>query len=101
REIDRRVSYLAKRMEELRIVDYAPEQEGRIYFGAYVEIENSEGQQRQFRIVGYDEIFSQKDCISVDSPMARALLKKQVGDEVIVQTPEGEALWFVIAIRYT
>src|SRR5690606_35039824 len=64
REIDRRVSYLAKRMEELRIVDYAPEQEGRIYFGAYVEIENSEGQQRQFRIVGYDEIFSQKDCIS-------------------------------------
>ncbi len=100
REIDRRVRYLSRRLEELRIVDPAPEQEGRVFFGAWVEVENDEGQLRQFRIVGYDEIFDQKDCISVDSPMARALLKKEVGDEVVVQTPEGEAVWYVNEIRY-
>ena len=100
REIDRRVRYLRKRLEDVKVVDYAPEQEGRVFFGAWVEIENDEGEGKKFRIVGYDEIYGRNDYISIDSPMARALLKKQEGDEVVVQTPTGEATWYVERIVY-
>lgn len=100
REIDRRVRYLRKRLEDVRVVDYSPEQEGRVYFGAWVEVENEEGESKRFRIVGYDEIYGRNDYISIDSPMARALLKKETGDEVTVNTPGGDVLWFVEAIEY-
>ena len=76
REIDRRVRYLTKCLEQLKIVDYSPQQEGKVFFGAWVEIENDEGDIKRFRIVGYDEIFGRKDYISIDSPMARKILKK-------------------------
>jgi transcription elongation factor GreB len=100
REIDRRVRYLRKCAEELKIVDYSSVQEGKVFFGAWVEIENDEGDKKSFRIVGYDEIFNTKDYISIDSPMARALLKKEVGDEAVVRTEAGEFTWYVIAIAY-
>jgi len=101
RKIDRRVRYLGKRLEELRIIDFSPEQEGKIYFGAWVEIENEEGEQKTLRIVGVDEIYDHHpQHISIDSPMARALLGKQVDDEVKVMTPSGEKLWYVNVIRY-
>ncbi|MEE4820529.1 transcription elongation factor GreB [Pseudomonas alliivorans] len=100
REIDRRVRYLRKRLEDMRVVQYSPEQEGRVFFGAWVEIENEDGDLKKFRIVGYDEIYGRNDYISIDSPMARALLKKEEGDEVIVNTPEGEKVWFVNSIVY-
>lgn len=100
REIDRRVRYLRKRLEDMRVVEYSPEQEGRVFFGAWVEIENEDGDTKRFRIVGYDEIYGRNDYISVDSPMARALLRKEVGDEVVVQVPDGEAVWFVNEISY-
>ncbi|KWT12637.1 MULTISPECIES: transcription elongation factor GreB [Pseudomonas syringae group] len=100
REIDRRVRYLRKRLEDMRVVQYSPEQEGRVFFGAWVEIENEAGDLKKFRVVGYDEIYGRNDYISIDSPMARALLKKEVGDEVLVNTPEGEKLWFVNSIVY-
>ncbi|WP_057459285.1 transcription elongation factor GreB [Pseudomonas syringae] len=100
REIDRRVRYLRKRLEDMRVVQYSPEQEGRVFFGAWVEIENEAGDLKKFRIVGYDEIYGRNDYISIDSPMARALLKKEEGDEVLVNTPEGEKLWFVNSIDY-
>ena len=100
REIDRRVRYLTKCLENLKIVDYSPQQEGKVFFGAWVEIENDDGDLKRFRIVGYDEIFGRKDYISIDSPMARALLKKEVGDLAIVHTPAGEATWYVNAIDY-
>jgi len=100
REIDRRVRYIRKRLEDMRVVEYAPEQEGRIFFGAWVEIENDAGDIKRFRIVGYDEIYGRKDYISIDSPMARALLKKEVGDEVIVQAPQGEMCWWINEIVY-
>lgn len=58
-------------------MDYSPQQEGKVFFGAWVEIENDDGDTLRFRIVGYDEIFGRKDYISIDSPMARALLKKK------------------------
>ncbi|ENY71279.1 MULTISPECIES: transcription elongation factor GreB [Aeromonas] len=101
REIDRRVRYLRKCLENLKIVDYSPTQEGKVFFGAWVEIENDAGDTLNFRIVGYDEIFGRKDYISIDSPMARALLKKEVDDEAVVQTPAGEAVWYINAITYS
>ena len=99
--IDRRVRYLGKRLEELRIVDFAPEQEGKVYFGAWVEIENEQGEQKTLGIVGVDEIYDHHpQHISIDSPMARALLSKQVDGEVEVQTPLGKKSWFINSIRY-
>ena len=101
RKIDRRVRYLGKRLEELRIIVFSPEQEGKVYFGAWVNIENEEGEQKTLRIVGVDEIYDHHpQHISIDSPMARALLGKQVDDEVKVSTPLGEKLWYVNEIRY-
>ncbi|CAG8868815.1 Transcription elongation factor GreB [Pseudomonas fluorescens] len=100
REIDRRVRYLRKRLEDVKVVEYSPEQEGRVFFGAWVEIENEEGEVKRFRIVGYDEIYGRNDYISIDSPMARALLKKEEGDEAVVQTPAGENLWWINRITY-
>ena len=101
RKLDRRVRYLGKRLEELRIIDYAPEQAGRVYFGAWVEIENEQGEQKIFRIVGVDEIYDHHpQHISIDSPMARALLSKQVDDEIEVMTPSGKKCWYINAIRY-
>lgn len=100
REIDRRVRYLRKSLENLKIVEYRPEQEGRVFFGAWVEVENDDEKILKFRIVGYDEIFNRKDYISIDSPMARALLKKEVGDEAQVRTEAGTVMWYINTITY-
>ena len=100
REIDRRVRYLHKCIENLKIVDYQPEQEGKVFFGAWVNIENDAGEIKRFRLVGYDEIFGCEDYVSIDSPMARALLKKEIDDEVIVKTESGEFTWIIKAIEY-
>ncbi|SDS63404.1 transcription elongation factor GreB [Pseudomonas rustica] len=100
REIDRRVRYLRKRLEDVKVVDYSPEQEGKVFFGAWVEVEKDDGDVKKFRIVGYDEIYGRNDYISIDSPMARALLKKQEGDEATVQTPTGETIWYINSIFY-
>lgn len=100
RDIDRRVRYLRKRLETLKIVDYHPQQAGHVFFGAWVEIENDSGEVLSFRIVGPDEIYSRKDYISIDSPMARALIQKSVDDEAQVQTPDGPKTWFINSIRY-
>jgi transcription elongation factor GreB len=100
REIDRRVLYLRKCIDDLKVVSYSPFQEGKVLFGAWVEIENGRGDKKRFRIVGYDEIFGRKDYISIDSPMALALMKKEVGDEAIVKTEAGEFVWRIIKIEY-
>lgn len=100
REIDRRVRYLRKSLENLKVVAYHPDQEGKVYFGAWVEVENESGDSLTFRIVGYDEIFDCKNYISIDSPMARALLKKEVGDEAEVKTEAGTVEWEIVSIRY-
>ncbi|MFY9178419.1 MAG: transcription elongation factor GreB [Venatoribacter sp.] len=100
REIDRRVRYLRKSLDELKVVDYSPQQEGKVFFGAWVEIENNDAEILVFRIVGYDEIFGRKHYISIDSPMARALLKAQIDDEIQVQTPSGKTTWYVNKISY-
>lgn len=100
REIDRRVRFLRKTLEDIQIVDYHPQQEGRIYFGAWVELENDDEEIIEFRIVGPEEIYGRKDYTSVDSPMSKACLKKQVDDEVIVNTPLGKKYWIVNSITY-
>ena len=100
RQIDRRVRYLRKRMPDLKIVDYNPQQAGKVFFGAWVEIENEQGDTKRFRIVGPDEIYERKDYISIDAPMARALLGKQVDDDFSVNTPEGAKEWYINEITY-
>lgn len=100
REIDRRVRFLSKRLEVLQIVDYHPSQEGKIFFGAWVELENEDGEIKQYRIVGCDEFDPAKQWISVDSPVARALIGKEVDDEVSVETPTGKVTLYINKIWY-
>lgn len=100
REIDRRILYLRKCIDDLKVVHYSPYQEGKVLFGAWVEVENQRGDKKRFRIVGYDEIFDTKDYISIDSPMAQALMKKEVGDEVVVKAGAGEFVWRITKIEY-
>jgi len=100
RQIDSRVRYLSKCIETLKVVPYSPQQEGKVYFGAYVEVENLEGEAKCFRIVGPEEIYSGSTNISIDSPMARALVGKEVDDEVIVNTPNGPQTWLINQITY-
>lgn len=100
REIDRRVRYLRKRLEDIQVVEYHPQQEGKVFFGAYVTLADEAGTELSFQIVGPDEIYNHKNVISIDAPMARACLKKEVGDEVLVHTPTGRKLWFVESIHY-
>lgn len=75
-------------------------QDGKVFFGAWVEIENEQGDIKKFRIVGPDEIYDRKDYISIDSPMARALIKKQVDDDFVVMTPQGKKEWYINSIEY-
>lgn len=100
-QIDRRIRYLRHCMNDLQVIEYNKQQEGRVFFGAYVEIESDDDSSKlQIRIVGSDEIFGRSNCISVDAPMARALLGKSVDDDAEVVTPHGKRLWYVNKISY-
>ncbi len=90
-EIDRRIRYLDKRMAELQIVDRPPSQTDKVYFGAWVTLDANRGvsETMKYRLVGPDEIDSKKEYISVDAPMAKVLLGKEVGDEVAIQQSTG------------
>jgi transcription elongation factor GreB len=101
REIDRRIRYLQKRLPELKVVDVTPEDSGRIFFGAWVTLENDAGAEVCYRIVGADEFDPEKGWISIDSPVAKALLKRAVDDEVLVSTPLGESHYWVVAVSYS
>jgi transcription elongation factor GreB len=100
REIDRRVLYLRKCIDELKVVNYSSFQEGKVMFGAWVEIENSKAGKKRLRIVGSEEILDTKDYISIDSPMGQALQNKKEGDEVVVKTNAGEFVWRINKIEY-
>lgn len=89
-----------KRTEELTIVYYDPKQEGKVFFGAWVTLLNEDDQEVSYRIVGPDEWNAKTGEISIDSPMARALIGKAVDDEVVVKTPEGERVFDVVKIWY-
>ena len=100
KEIDRRILYLRKCIDNLKVVSYSPFQEGKVMFGAWVSIANDKGMKNRFRIVGSEELIGAKDYISVDSPMAIALMKKEVGDEAIVKTPARDFVWKITKIEY-
>ena len=100
REIDRRILYLRKCIDDLKVVEYSPFQEGKVMFGAWVEVENNKGLKKRLRIVGSEELLESKDYISMDSPVALALMNKEVGDEVVVKTGAGEFKWRVLKIEY-
>lgn len=99
REIDRRIRYLGKRLDLLRVVHEPPRDRAAVYFGAWVGLDEG-GAAREYRIVGADEIDPRRGWISVDSPLARALLKKRVGDEFELELPKGWCEFRVTAIRY-
>lgn len=100
REIDGRIRFLSKRLDDMTVVDRPPEDRSRVFFGAWVEMESDQGEVREVRIVGPDETDARTGFISIDSPMARALIKKQVDDEAEVETPSGVQLWYITGIRY-
>ena len=100
-EIDRRVRYLSKRLEALRVVDTVPSDPDAVFFGATVELENTEsGDLHTYRIVGPDETDAATGWISIDSPLARALLKKRVDDEFEVELPGGRHGFVVVGVAY-
>ncbi len=96
REIDRRVRFLRKRLEGMVVVGQPPADPRRIYFGAWVTLEAEDGRQSRYRIVGPDEIDREPGYISLDSPLARALLGRALDDEVRTQLPGGAASRHVI-----
>ena len=100
REIDRRVRYLRKRLEICEVVDRPPIDIERIYFGAWIELEDDDQLLYRYRIVGEDEIDLPGNYISVDAPLARGLLGKRLDDEVVVRLPKGEINYYIVAIHY-
>jgi len=100
REIDSRMRFLAKRLNELIVVDRTPEDTSKVFFGAWVDIEDADGKPYKYRIVGRDEIDPVRNFISIDSPMAKALLRMSEGDEVVVNRPDSKAVFVVTSVHY-
>ena len=100
RELDRRIRFIAKRLDQLVVVGRKPDDRSRVYFGAWVRIEDEAGDAYTYRIVGPDESDTDLGMISMDSPLARALMNRTEGDEVAVALPEGSAVYWIAEIRY-
>lgn len=100
REIDRRVRFLRKRHEDMVVVDRKPSDVSHVYFGARVRLEEEDGKEIEYRIVGPDEFDATQGLISMDSPLARALMRKAVDDEVVVDLPAGRKTYVVVGISY-
>ena len=101
REIDRRVRFLSKRLDQLTVVTEAPTDPNRVFFGAWVTLEDEDGTEVTYRIVGPDESNVEKGWISMEAPVARALLGKRDGDDVLVRRPKGDITYTITGIRYT
>lgn len=100
REMDRRIRYLQKRLDVLKPVTQAPADRDRVFFGARVELESDSAQTSRYWIVGADEIGSVPEAISVDSPVARALLGRRLDDEVCIETPSGQRRLWIVSVTY-
>lgn len=99
-EIDRKIRYLSKRLDVIKIVDQLPTNREKVYFGAWIELLDEQGIAKSYRIVGADETSAPQGFISIDSPMAKALIGRQLGDTVRVQLPEGQVELEVISVSY-
>ena len=100
REIDRRVRFLRRRLEGMVVVDQPPSDLTRVFFGAWVRLEAEDGAQSRYRIVGPDEFDMAPGYISMDSPLGRALLRRRLDEEVLVETPSGERSYLIVSIEY-
>jgi transcription elongation factor GreB len=100
REIDRRIHYLQKRLPALTVVSEKPTNHQQVFFGAWVTLETAIGDEVTYRIVGADEIDTSGGLISLDSPLAKALLKKQLDDEVVLRFADQESRYYIVGIRY-
>lgn len=100
REIDRRVRFLRLRLDGMVVVDQPPSDRDRVFFGAWVKLEDEDGKEFEYRIVGPDEFDAAPGYISMDSPLARALMRKQLDDEVVVEVPGGTRRYYVVGVRY-
>jgi len=101
REIDSRVRYLTKRIEDATIVEDKPRDPSKVFFAAWVTVEDQDSEEENvYRLVGSDEIDSTLNWISIDSPIARALVGKSIDDEVNVKTPAGNRCLVITAIKY-
>ena len=100
REIDRRVRFLRKRLEGMVVVDNVPADTRKVYFGAWVTLEYPDGTEARYRIVGPDEFDMQRDYISMDAPLARALLRRALDDEIEIELPSGKQRCVIVAIQY-
>jgi transcription elongation factor GreB len=100
REIDRRVRFLSKRLDDVVVVNEPPSDPQRVFFGAYVTVEDDEGETVTYRIVGPDESDADKKWISMEAPVAKALMTKRLGDEVTVRRPKGDITLTIVKIRY-
>lgn len=99
-EIDRKIRYLSKRLDGMKVVDQVPTNQQKIYFGAWIDLLGERGDAKAYRIVGADETDAAKGYISIDSPMAKALIGRSLGDCVQVQLPDGQAELEVTAVSY-
>lgn len=100
-EIDRRVRYLSKRLPLLRVIDTVPSDPQAVFFGAWVEVENlADGQTARYRVVGPDETDARLGHISIDSPLARAMLKRRVDDEFEAMLPAGPTRFVIVEVGY-
>lgn len=95
-----RIRYLGNRLDELTVVDRTPEDTSRVFFAAWVTLEDEQGDELDIRIVGPDETNPEKGWISVDAPLSRALLGKHLDDEIEFEAPSGQQTYIVTAIRY-
>ena len=100
REIDYRIRYLQKRLPDLKVVNNLPSNPQQVFFAATVTLENEQGEEKTYRIVGPDEFDAKKGWISMDSPVAKALMKKLIDDEVKVITPNGTETLYICDIQY-
>jgi len=100
REIDRRVRFLRQRLDGMTVVDQPPKDRNRVFFGAWVTLEDDDGEQTEYRIVGPDEFDVAKRYLSMDSPLGKALLRKALDDEVRVEVPGGVKTYVIVGVRY-
>lgn len=100
REIDSRVRFLTKRLDELEVVDRIPSDQSKVFFGAWVTIEDEDGEEQHYRIVGPDEFDLSEGKLSMDSPLAKALLGKSVEDDIFFSTPEGDKEYYIARVDY-
>jgi transcription elongation factor GreB len=100
REIDKRVRFLRKRLDGMTVVDKPPSDPRRVFFGAWVTLEDSAGKEETYRIVGPDEFDREPRYISMDAPLARALMRKGLDDDVTVELPGGQRVYAIVGIRY-